>query len=160
MFFIYLAVWLILNGRVTVEILILGILISAALYLFACRVMDYSVAKDVRRFRLLPGLLVYAAILLIEIGKANVGVLRLVMSPRYEPEPVLITFDTKLKTDFARSLLANSITLTPGTITVSLQEGRYQVHCLDKEMAEGIDTSVFVRALEKMEAKAELWKQK
>ncbi|MBQ8547563.1 MAG: Na+/H+ antiporter subunit E, partial [Lachnospiraceae bacterium] len=59
-----------------------------------------------------------------------------------------------LKTDLARTVLANSITLTPGTITVELTEDEFKVHCLDKEMAEGIEDSVFVRLLLKMERTA------
>ena len=47
---------------------------------------------------------------------------------------------------------ANSITLTPGTITVSLTDNEYTVHCLDKELAEGISSSVFVKLLTKLEA--------
>jgi multicomponent Na+:H+ antiporter subunit E len=48
-------------------------------------------------------------------------------------------------------ILANSITLTPGTITVSLTDDHLLVHCLDKSLAEGMDDSVFVRLLQKME---------
>ena len=46
---------------------------------------------------------------------------------------------------------ANSITLTPGTITVSLSDDEYVVHCLDKELAQGIDSSVFVELLKRIE---------
>ena len=66
-------------------------------------------------------------------------------------EPVLVTFQTKIKSPFLRVLLANSITLTPGTITVSLEDDTYVVHALDKDFAEGIENSVFVRMLEKAE---------
>ena len=49
-------------------------------------------------------------------------------------------------------VLANSITLTPGTITVNLEGNEFYVHCLDKEFAEGMEQSIFVELLEKMEA--------
>ncbi len=52
-------------------------------------------------------------------------------------KPALVRFKTDLKTKQARVVLANSITLTPGTITVTLEEDEYVVHCLDKELAEG-----------------------
>ena len=48
-------------------------------------------------------------------------------------------------------MLANSITLTPGTITVSLEGDTYCVHCLDKSMAEGIESSIFVQKLHRIE---------
>ena len=72
-------------------------------------------------------------------------------SSRYELEPALVTFRTTLQSESARVLLANSITLTPGTITVSLDGDEYMVHCLDKSLGIGIDTSVFVQMLTKME---------
>ncbi len=69
----------------------------------------------------------------------------------YEIEPVLVDFDAPLTSDFARLILANSITLTPGTITVEQNESHFVVHCLDKDMAEGLDKSIFVQLLLKME---------
>ena len=56
-----------------------------------------------------------------------------------------------LKTEMARVMLANSITLTPGTITVSLTDQELLVHCLDKSLAEGMEDSEFVKLLEKLE---------
>ena len=67
-------------------------------------------------------------------------------------------FKTDLHSTFARVLLANSITLTPGTITVALTGNEYTVHCLDKELAEGISSSVFVKLLEKIE-EDRIWKK-
>ncbi len=75
----------------------------------------------------------------------------MIMSSRYELEPVVVRFRTDLKTAPARILLANSITLTPGTITVSLEENEYVVHCLDKELAKGINNSLFVTLLKRLE---------
>ena len=70
---------------------------------------------------------------------------------RYEREPVLVTFHTTLKSPVLRVILANSITLTPGTITVSLEGDTFVVHALDKDFVEGIEDSVFVRWLQKAE---------
>ena len=47
--------------------------------------------------------------------------------------------------------MANSITLTPGTITVAIEGNEFVVHCLDKSFAEGIEDSVFVKLLQKMD---------
>ena len=67
-------------------------------------------------------------------------------------EPALIEFETHFKNDISRFLLANSITLTPGTITVAVKGDRFIVHCLDRTLAEGIESSVFVKLLEKIES--------
>ena len=54
MFLLLLAVWLILNGKITVEICVFGVLISAALFYFMCRYMEYSLRKELLLFRLTP----------------------------------------------------------------------------------------------------------
>ncbi len=75
-----------------------------------------------------------------------------ILTPRYQVEPQLVHFTSGLKSEFARVVLANSITLTPGTITVSLEGNEFYVHCLDKEFAEGLENSIFEELLKKMEA--------
>ncbi|MBR4964939.1 MAG: Na+/H+ antiporter subunit E [Lachnospiraceae bacterium] len=153
MILIFFAIWIILNGKVTLEIALFGVAISAVMFLFICKFMDYSVKKELKLYRKSWALLCYVFVLLIEILKANWGVVRLIYTSRYEIEPVMVTFKSPLKSKFLNVILANSITLTPGTITVSMEENVFTVHCLDKELAAGMDDSVFVHLLEKMEEK-------
>lgn len=143
--------WLVFNGRFTVEIAVFGLVLSAAILWFMCKFMDYSLEKDFRIVRKSLWMIKYVLILIIEIGKANVGVLKILLSVRYEKEPVLVSFHTDLKSRVARVILANSITLTPGTITVNLIDDYYEVHCLDKSLAAGLDSSIFVKQLKKFE---------
>lgn len=157
MFLLFMAVWLILNGRVTVEIVFFGLVVSAALFYFMCRYMGYNGKKELLLFRLFPLFVRYSWVLVQEIVKANLCVLKLILSPRLQPEPAFLCFDTDFKTGTARMLLANSITLTPGTITVSVEGDRFFVHCLDRELAEGMEESVFVGLLKQMEAVGERW---
>ena len=157
MFLVLFCVWVILNGRITMEICILGILVSAAVFAFLCRFLDYSVKKELLLFRLFPLFVRYLWVLVEEIVKANVCVLKIILSPELQPEPAVVYFDTRLRSGIARVMLADSITLTPGTITVSLEGNHYCVHCLDRELAQGLEDSVFVELLEEMENK--VWKQ-
>ena len=156
-FLLFFAVWVILNGKVTAEICIFGVLISAALFYFMCRYMEYSLKKELLLFRLIPLFIHYFGVLVKEIVKANVCVLKIILSPELQPEPAFVYFDTDFKTGLARVLLANSITLTPGTITVSVEDDRFCVHCLDKELAEGMETSIFVKLLKEMEDMEAKW---
>ena len=156
-FLLFFAVWMILNGKVTAEICIFGVLISAALFYFMCRYMEYSLKKELLLFRLISLFIRYFGVLVKEIVKANVCVLKIILSPELQPEPAFVYFDTDFKTGLARVLLANSITLTPGTITVSVEDDRFCVHCLDKELAEGMETSVFVKLLKEMEDMEAKW---
>jgi len=154
MIFVLFALWLIFNGKVTLELVLFGIVLSVAVYLFCWKFLEYSPKRELLALRLLPQGIGYFFVLVWEVIKANCRAISLIVSPKYEVEPLLVTFRTPLKTDLARTVLANSITLTPGTITVELTDDEFKVHCLDKEMAEGIENSVFVRLLMKMERTA------
>lgn len=152
MFILFFIVWIILNGQITLEIVLFGLGISAVMFIFVCKFCGYSIKREKMGFRLALASTKYILVLIWEIIKANIAVIGLIMSSRNEIEPAVVSFSTDLKTDSARVLLANSITLTPGTITASLEEGVFTVHCLDKSLANGIDNSVFVDMLRKMEA--------
>jgi len=154
MILVLVALWLVFNGKVTLEIVLFGIGLSVAVYIFCWKFLDYSPKKELVALRILPQGIGYFFVLVVEVIKANFAAISLIVSPKYEVEPVLVTFHTDLKTDVARTVLANSITLTPGTITVELTDDEFKVHCLDKEMAEGLSDSVFVKLLRKMEETA------
>ena len=151
MYLIFLALWIIFNGKVTLEIVLFGLVIAAALDFFVIKFMDYRPQTTLKAIRLLPQMLLYFLVLLREIFKANIQTTKLLYSAKYEVEPLLVKFRPGLKTDTARVVLANSITLTPGTITVTLEGDEFVVHCLDKELADGIENSVFVALLRRME---------
>lgn len=148
--FIFL-LWVIFNGNLTWEIVLFGLVLSACVYFFMCRFLDWSIGKDLFLFQRGGLFIWYFCVLIVEIVKANFATIRLVFSGKYEIEPVVVSFQVPIKNRFLRVLLANSITLTPGNITVSLTEDEYVVHCLDKDFAEGLDDSVFVHLLERME---------
>lgn len=152
MFFVFLLLWIIFNGQFTWEIFFVGAVISALMYCFVCKFMEYSPQKDIKAVKNVFSVFRYVVTLIWEIIKANAKVIYYILTCKYEVEPALIRFRTDLKSEGSRAALANCITLTPGTITVSLQEDEYMIHCLDKEMAEGIEDSTFVKQLRSMEA--------
>ncbi|MGL6200327.1 MAG: Na+/H+ antiporter subunit E [Lachnospiraceae bacterium] len=152
MYFAFLMLWIIFNGRFTIEILLFGIVIAAMFYCFICKFMGYKMETDLKILKnLFPGIH-YIFVLIFEVILANIAVVRLVLTPRIEIKPVLVRFKTDLKSDQAKAVLANSITLTPGTITCDLEpDGTFLVHCLDRQMAVGMDDSKFVQLLRRME---------
>ncbi len=151
MYVIFFLLWIIFNGRVTTEIVLFGLVIAAALYRFICKFMDFSPRRELGYLRRTGYLLQYLYHLIKEIIMANFATMRLICSAGRVVEPALIEFETHFKSDTSRFLLANSITLTPGTITVAIEGDKFIVHCLDKTLAEGIESSVFVKLLEKLE---------
>ncbi|MGL5259807.1 MAG: Na+/H+ antiporter subunit E [Lachnospiraceae bacterium] len=151
MFILLFILWIIFNGKITTEIVLIGLVLSVLMYGFICKFMDYSIKKDIRLLKLLPLVLSYIGTLLVEIIKANIITVFMIMSSTKKIEPTIVHFKTKLKSNTAKVVLANSITLTPGTNTVSLEEDEFVVHCLDKSMSKDLNKSKFVNMLEKME---------
>ena len=151
MLLLFFMAWIIFNGNFTLEIVLFGVVIALGMFSFICKFMDYSIQKELRFYKLIPAFFQYVFFLVKEIVQANLSVCRLILTRRETIEPVVVRVHADLKTETARVILANSITLTPGTITVSLTGQEMLVHCLDKSLSEGMEDSVFVKLLQKME---------
>jgi len=150
MFLLLFALWVIFNGKINLEIAIFGVVLSAAVYAFSCAFLGYSFKKDLSAFRRIGSALRYLGLLIAEIVKSNLALIRVVYSLDAEVKPQLVTFKTPLKGAY-RSVLADSITVTPGTISVHLEEDKLTVHCLDKSFAEGIEDTEFQKQLLQMQ---------
>ena len=150
MFFVIFALFLLLSGSVTLKNFIIGLVLALLLTLFACLFMGYRA----RPLRKMPKHLLrfanYIRLLLTEIVRSNLAVLRILYSGE-EPQPLLVSFKSPLKKQATEVLVANSITLTPGTITVDLGNGEYLVHALDESLAEGIESCDFFRYAKALE---------
>ena len=151
MYILLFLLWVALNGRITAEILAFGAVIAAAVYWFMCRFLEYSPKSDIRFFKNFFRTLQYLFVLFEEIVKSSFAVIKIVFSKKLEIQPQIVFFEVPLKSEFLLTILANSITLTPGTITVDVDENRFCVHALDYTLADGIENSVFVHLLMKME---------
>ena len=78
--------------------------------------------------------------------------IHMILTQKEEIQPELVTFHIDVKTPAGKAFLANAITLTPGTITVSLEDSKYTVHCLDESMSEGLKGSEFEQYIKKLES--------
>ena len=151
MYLVFLIIWIIFNEKLNLEILLFGLAISAAVFAFACKLMGYSIKKELHFYRKIPGLLRYVFVLVREILAANLNVCHLILSEEEEIDPALVQFQTDMETQAGRAFYANAITLTPGTITVSLEGDTYVVHCLDDSMAQGLSDAKTERMLHELE---------
>ena len=151
MLLLFFLVWVVFNGRLTLEIALFGVAVAGAVFAFVCKFMGYSLQKELRFYKKIPSFCQYLYYLVKEIIAANITVSRMILTRKEQMEPVIVHVRTDLKTETARMMLANSITLTPGTITVALTENDLLVHCLDKSLSQGMEDSIFVRLLHKME---------
>ena len=148
MFWLFFLLWLVYSQRVTVDIVVTGLIISAAMYWFMqARIHHYRPAPLRRDIRNLPLVLSYGIALVREVIVSGIVVMKMVLSKTLEIDPILCYFTTDLNNRFEQVVLANAIILTPGTTVVGLEDGEYCVHSLTRGLAKDIDNSTFVRRL-------------
>lgn len=137
--------WLVLSGHYGLSDIIIGA-IAAGLITALTNDLFYSLfhhtegetANGGNALRQFGHFFAYIPWLLIRIINANIQVARLVLHPRMPVDPAFLVFRTGLRRGIARVMLANSITLTPGTVTVGLDEDRYLIHALVPSAAQEI----------------------
>ena len=139
-FIIMFGFWLIFSGKFDLFHLALGLISCLLVTYFSSDLLFPSGLKtDFLAFWIRFAL--YIPWLLYQILLANLYVLRLAFHPRMKDliDPQIIEFNSHLESDMARTTFANSITLTPGTITVNVSEvGRFTVHCIDAASGESL----------------------
>lgn len=146
------AVWVLLSGHFEPLLLGLGLLSCVLVVSIAIR-MDVVDHEGVP-VQLGRRLLFYIPWLVKEIVKANLAVMRVVLSPALPISPAIVRFRGLQKTDLGRVIFANSITLTPGTITVGVRGEELTVHALVSGFVDGMeegDMNRRVAALEGVE---------
>ena len=148
---LFLAFWIVLNSRVTLEVAAIGIFISTLMSLFVYRFVGISFDAEKKVWAKTWQLIVYLALLLREIIKANFQMIRIILSPKLEIHPQIVYFKSPVKSDFAKVMLTYSIMLTPGTVIFELEGDRFGIHAIDPTMADGINESVFVHKLKNIE---------
>ena len=138
-FLIMFGFWLILSGIFDAFHLTLGV-ISSLLVAFLSRDILTPGSKKKEGFSETLRFIRYLPWLMVEIYKATLHVAFLALHPRMmeKIDPQIIRFKTKLKKDISLVTFANSITLTPGTITIRIADGEYYVHAISKKTASGL----------------------
>ncbi len=130
MFIMLFIVWLLLNNSLNTEIVLLGLGISLVLPFLLC-----GKCEVFTNLSLSPKAILYSFLFLFtfiwELFKANLDVARRVLSPSLPINPGIVEVKTKLKSKIGRVILADSITLTPGTFTLELIKDSLFIHCID-----------------------------
>jgi multicomponent Na+:H+ antiporter subunit E len=120
--------WLLLSGHYTPLLLGFGVG-SSVLVVYLSMRMDV-VDREGVPLHLGGRLWMYIPWLLKEILVANVAVAKIILSPNMKISPRMVVFHGTQETDLGRVLYANSITLTPGTITTGVEGQEFQIHAL------------------------------
>jgi len=106
---------------------IVGLLISIAITIF----IPVKLFGQGRLFKRAVAFKIFIFNFFIEMAVANIDVARRVIDPRLPIKPGIIKYKMKVKNSFARVLLANSITLTPGTLSIEMNDDTLYIHCID-----------------------------
>ncbi len=125
-----LVLWIVFNASAAPAILLVGVLAAGVIaWIFTTRSAVWS---DVRLTPLrLYHFLCYAGVFLVEMVKANLGMLRYVYAPRIDIHPGIVRIDLRLSSPIGRLALANSIALTPGSLVMDIEDDALFIHWLD-----------------------------
>lgn len=141
--------WLLLAPQFEISSLLLGMFISLIIVLFT---YEKEESKIARPFELVKTHLHFIIVLLIEIFKANIDVAKIVLSKNMEIQPHYLTYQPQLRSSYVAVLLANAITLTPGTLSVDYNEEGYVIHALTNSAAQGLIGSSLEKVAKEIDA--------
>lgn len=154
LFILSLIFWLLLTFELSVSNIIVGIVASVITALFFGRFFVTNVYKLLQPKRYF-WFIVYLFIFVWECLKANLDVAYRVLHPAMPIRPGIVKVKTTLKSDMAKMLLANSITMTPGTISVDIIDDYLYIHWIyirseDPEVYTGIITGAFEKYIKRI----------
>lgn len=141
--------WFLLSGQFD-PILLGWAAIAVVTAVFVARRMDV-VDNEGFPVQLGFGIVGYVAWLGKEIVKSNLDVTRIILDPTLPISPQLRTFRVAPRTDLGKVIYANSITLTPGTITVGIVGDEFEVHALTRAAWDGTEEGEMGRRVQKLE---------
>lgn len=142
-------VWLLWSGHYTGMLIGLGVL-SSVLVAYLARRM-YLADPEGHPIHLAGRGLLYSPWLIWSVVKSNLEVARLILSPGMKIRPRIVRVRATQVTDLARAVYANSITLTPGTVTVDVEGDCITVHALTEAAAADLATGAMDRRVTQME---------
>ena len=143
------AFWLLLSGHYTGLLITLGILTCLGILALAHRMG--VVDEEGHPVHLAIGSLTYWPWLLVEIAKSSLNVTRLILDPKLPISPTLIKVKASQKSRVGVNIYANSITLTPGTISVEVEANDITVHAITADGAAEMKEGVMDRRVTKLE---------
>jgi len=129
-FILVFATWLLLNSSLAVEYIVSGVIVATFLAVWSS--LRFPVFKNVKMSpKSFFSFIIFTLVFLFELLKSNFDVAKRVLSPSLPINPGIISVKTKLTDPVARMLLANAITLTPGTFTIEMEGDTFFIHWID-----------------------------
>jgi len=151
LFVILLGLWLAASGHYTTMMITFGVLSCLGVVLL-CRKMGIVDDESVP-VHLLGRAVRYLPWIAFEVLKANLDVTRRLLSFKPAVSPEVFDVPTSQRTDLGRVLYANSITLTPGTVSILVAGSHIKVHAIAKSVADGLKTGEMDRQVTRLEGR-------
>jgi multicomponent Na+:H+ antiporter subunit E len=150
LFAVLMAVWLLNSGHYTP--LLIGFGVASCLFVVYLSWRMRIVDDEAVPYRLIPRAILYAPWLLKEVFKANVDVAKRILTPgRLNISPKFFHAESTQKSDLGRVLYANSITLTPGTVSIMVHGRTIWVHAIAEDVADGLMEGEMDRRVTRLE---------
>lgn len=136
-FLVLFGFWMIFSGHFHLLTNVLGIISSLIVAFFTNRL--FFPDKKVN-FKLIAKIFLYVPFLMKEIILSNIEILKILLKKdvKQEIDPIMLEFEPEVKSDIGITLLGNSITLTPGTVTIFAQKDKFLVHAISPDFKDGI----------------------
>lgn len=143
--------WLLLSGHYGSLLIGLGVVSCLLIVWLAARldVIDHEAIP----LQISLGWFGYICWLGKEITKANIDVARIILTPRLPISPVMVWVPATQRTDVGKVIYANSITLTPGTVSVAVTDDEILVHAITREAGEGLAKGDMDRRVDAIEVR-------
>ena len=147
LFFILLSLWLLMSGHYSFLIISLGV-ISCLFCVYLAKRANIIDNEGLPLF-FLPRLLNYLLWLFKEIFNSNIGTAKAIITGNINPEIFIVK--SSQNTDVAKVTYANSITLTPGTVTIQINKDKFEVHALNSDFGNDVRSNVMDKKVKWLE---------
>lgn len=123
-------VWIAFTTSFATQEIITGLVVTMLISLFTISLFTCCTIKILAPKRIFY-MVYYLIIFIRELIKSNFNVAYIVLTPSLPINPGIVKFKSKLKTDYAKMILANSITLTPGTLSIDIIDDTFYIHWMN-----------------------------
>lgn len=145
---IYATFFLVLSEKISILNIVVSIVVGFLVYRFTTH--SGGLVRLFNRKTFLTWL-VFVLMLFVEIVRANFQVAKIALSVDMKLEPQIVMYESRIKNNWLITILANVITLTPGTMSVDISGNQLKIHCLNRAYAEGLNAMVLEKLLFKIE---------
>jgi len=137
--------WIVLNGRFTFDVIVVGVIVTILVSIFNYGFAGLSFKTERKIWARIFLIIFYLLNIVFEVVKSNVLMIKIVLSPVINIKPQFVYFDSPVHTEMGKVLCANSITLTPGSVTCIIDGDRFGVHAIDPVVGEHLKDNRLVR---------------